>query len=396
MFLTLALSDSVLVLPATDDQLHRQHNVLDAPPQYFASSLGSSASSTSLLLHPSMSTSSLERSLTAYITLEVASESSCSTLTSLTAKFVGSESLSFEGGQFEQSWPINVNVRIPVPPHFILSPGKTYKFQANLPYPTTMSPSVQLFYGRMKYKAQVKAKIRSASTLLSRSLLPAKTITAEEPLLVVQASQIEPGAFSKIKYVSAGGLGSTCISLSPSPLLLGGSTKVLLSLPDAEAKSRIQKVELSVVQDTRIRSRSGSSSSSTRTHARPYIHLQLPPAQSQQQEFDSSRTKQLERSSDASTLDNNNVLEADFSISSDTDLQPTTLPGSDAAILLSHRLILTVFYDGSDGDTSDQPKKFACSWPTTLAYPQALSRSVVDELPRYTEIDASSKTSPIL
>lgn len=90
------------------------------------------------------------------------------------------------------------------------------------------------------------------------------------------------------------------------------------------------------------------------------------------------------------------MLEADFSISSDTDLQPTTLPGSDAAILLSHRLILTVFYDGSDGDTSDQPKKFACSWPTTLAYPQALSRSVVDELPRYTEIDASSKTSPIL
>ncbi|KAJ1018605.1 hypothetical protein NDA13_006296 [Ustilago tritici] len=209
MFLTLALSDSVLVLPATDDQLHRQHNVLDAPPQYFASSLGSR---------------------------------------------------------------------------------------------------------RMKYKAQVKAKIRSASTLLSRSLLPAKTNTAEEPLLVVQGSQIEPGAFSKIKYVSADGLGSTCISSSPSPLLLGGSTKVLLSLPDAEAKSRIQKVELSVVQDTRIRPRSGSSSSSTRTHARPYIHLQLPSAQSQQQDFDSSRTKQLERSSDASTLDNKNVLEADFSI----------------------------------------------------------------------------------
>lgn len=407
MILNVALLNPVLVLPTTtDDDHHREHD-FDAPPPYLASSLVPNASSTSLLLGPSSSSPSGEAStntttssstkqhtVTANITLKVPSGSSCSTLTSLTARLMGSESLAFNSGQFEQSWPVDIRVSAPLPEHFILQAGKTYSFQAEIPCPANMSPSVQLSYGRMKYKVRVRAKVRSTGSILSRSLLPSRTLTAEEPLFVMQASRIETDAFSKIKYVSIDGLGSTCISLSPLPLLLGETTNVMVTLPDEEAKARIQKVELSVIQDTRIRLRSASFSSSSRTQARPYIHHQLAPIKPDDQSTLSGPFKESELPSRATTSASN-VLEAKFSVPTDTDLQPTTLPGSDAAILLSHRLVLSITYAGTDGDADDQPKKFACSWPTTLAHPQAVSRFVVDELPRYTQIDATAKACEV-
>ncbi len=134
--------------------------------------------------------------------------------------------------------------------------------------------------------------------------------------------------FSHVKYVSIDGLGSTCISVPPSPCKIGESTQLGLTLPSKDARDCIEHVQMQLVQQTQI---CKSSRSSIYTQTIPTLALKLHTQPSPGPvDFASQKGYSAEDS----------VLEAHFSIP--TDVQPSTLAGSTAVINVSHRMQMTI------------------------------------------------------
>ena len=384
MELIVRLSQAVLVVPS-GSQLHKRQT-FDAPPAY--ETVLSSPSSSAL--EPSSSPSSSHPTLTAQITLKVPStQTTIHRLTSLTAKLIAFESLAFSNGGFEQSHPINISVRVPIPPQLNLQPGRTYTFSAQLPCPPDMPPSVELPAARLKYKVRVKAKIQPCGSKASwlGSVLPGRTLTSQTDLLVVQAAQLESFVlFSTIKYVSIDGLGSTCISMAPSPCVVGESTMLNLSFADSDAKAKISNVELDLIQDSYIQSRQRSCSTASRQHKpRRVFQLQSTPTASQAP-CGASRLPDSVSKKGRARLTGDNLFEAAYQVPDQADAQPSTIPGSKAAIHVSHYLQLTIHFVDAE-----QLKSYTCAWPITLAHPEAVSFLASDDLPAYTPLDLYRK-----
>ncbi|ETS61467.1 hypothetical protein PaG_04504 [Moesziomyces aphidis] len=350
MELSVRLPSDVFVLPSPLYGAVDTSDAFDTPPAYAASS--SSTASASSSSHPS---------LTAYIQLKVPATASTSySLASLSAKLVASESLMYNNGGFEQSFPIELTSN-PLRHPCTLQPGRTYEFIAQIACPRNLPPSVQLQDARLRYKLHATAKI-TPTTRGWFSL--AKTLTAEREVRVVQAAPEEAFDFSHVKYVSIDGLGSTCISVPPSPCKIGESTQLGLTLPSKDARDCIEHVQMQLVQQTQI---CKSSRSSIYTQTIPTLALKLHTQPSPGPvDFASQKGYSAEDS----------VLEAHFSIP--TDVQPSTLAGSTAVINVSHRMQMTINFKHT-------PHSFACSWPVTLAHPHAVRSSAIDPLPPYSK-----------
>lgn len=349
MELSVRLPSDVFVLPSPLYGAADSSDAFDTPPAYAAS-----FSST-----PSASSSS-HHTLATYIQLKVPSLASGSYgLASLCAKLVASESLMYNNGGFEQSFPIELTSNTLRQP-CTLQPGHTYDFVAHIACPRNLPPSVQLQDARLRYKVRATAKITPTKGRFGL----AKTLTAEREVTVAQAAPEEAFDFSHVKYVSIDGLGSTCISVPPSPCKIGEPTQLCLTLPNQQARDSIEDVQMELVQQTQICKRSRSS---TYTQTKPTLalklHTQQPPTQN-------------EVTSEKGGSAQDNVLEAQFSIP--TDAQPSTLVGSTAVINVSHRMQMSINFKHT-------PHKFVCSWPVTLAHPHAVRSSTIDPLPPYSK-----------
>ena len=386
MELRIRLSQPVFVVPS-ETHLYKDETV-DLPPAYCLASCSSSASSSSYSASTSSPTSSYQQTLSVLITLSVPStQASRHVLTSLDTKLVASESLAYNNGGFEQSFPIDIDHRVPLPQQIDLEPGQTYEFQADIPYPSHLPPSVQLPDARLVYKVRAKAKVQPTSCKDSwlGAILPCKTLSAQTGLTVLQAAETEPDLFSTIKYVSIRGLGSTCISMTPSPCVMGENTLLCLTLPDAKAKSKVASLQLRLVQDSYICSRHRAVEASSRNYKpRKMFELERVPSQT-------SDPTVLVGEKGRSLLNASSRFEAEFRIPEHADVQPSTLFGSSAVIHVSHHLHLTVRYSDSEGPDTEPNQSYTCSWPITLSRPEAVSRRVTDDLPPYTSADLQLK-----
>lgn len=391
MELSVRLSRSVLILPSAI----QSHGDLDSPPVYDATPpVQCSPTSISYEPSPTLSTnvlspslSSSESALFAYINLKPSSRHGArQTLTSLSAKLVAYESIAYNNGGFEQNCPINIVTHVPLLQPLQLVPDQTYQFQAKIPYSSNMPPSMQLQDARLRYRVRIKAKVRptSSEAMWFGSFFQGKTLETHADLLVLQAAGVESNAFSNVDYVANDGLGSVCVSRTPSPCIIGGSTRVCLAFANPEAKARVLKIDLVLIQSTRVRSRQTSSSASS-LQAKPKLYFAL---QSEPTPILDATTQGLEKRRDEDLKAT--VWEGRFLVPKQAEVQPTTLPGSNSVIQVWHHLQLSIHF--LDPKRSGQDvRSFTCSWAARLAHPEAVPNLLHEDLPVYSETEPLSK-----
>ncbi|CBQ69650.1 conserved hypothetical protein [Sporisorium reilianum SRZ2] len=377
--LAVTLPSPVLVLPGSS-HLYKQH-MFDAPPSYDATSFddGSSpavASSSSIASHTI---------LRALITLTVPSDQQAEhVLTALTANLKAYQSLAHNNGAFQQSHPVDLRVSVPLPPH-PLSLNNKQRSPVLIIFP----PSVQLADARLRYKLSVRAKTVPATYSHSKlaSLMRITTLTDSVDLTVVQA--VEPEAthsyHSNIKHVSIERLGAVCISTTPpSPCIIGASTTVHLSLPDAPARaSSIASVELHLTQHSSIRWRPNSACKISKVEHKPRLVFPLPAVARPRQRIQTPASSARAHLQEPKTTTATDSYQAGFHIPLCTDLQASTLSGTSTAIHTSHHLGLVIHFF----DPSNQPRSFESCWPITLAHSEATSQDPSDHLPTYAAAD---------
>ncbi|KAF6767053.1 hypothetical protein PSEUBRA_002178 [Kalmanozyma brasiliensis GHG001] len=380
MELKVTLSDSVLVLSRQD--CPGRTEMSDAPPAYeqtmadfsllrhsSASSSATSSCASSSSAFPSSSSpgpcpflaSSSRLLLSAKITLSVpASQKSRHLLNSLTARLVANESLVYNSGAFEQSRLIDICVRVAIPDECILHPGHSHTFQAEIPYSSHLPSSVQLPDARLTYKVCVEAKTLPASSKKSwlTTALQGTTLTDSCGLLVVQAAEMVPYKFSNIKYVDIGGLGQACISVTPSPCIIGEATLLSLALTNPHPSGKITGVESSLIQDYHLRSQhSAHSSNGLSKHYKPRLVVKLDSTPvtcgSPTGALDLRRAATTKGEARTVTTE---TYEFRVQMPDQTVVQSSTLDqeASSPTILISHHLQVRVDFV----DTADQPGSF--------------------------------------
>lgn len=374
MQLRLSLSSPVLVLVGSSPM--QKQSSPDAPPAYEAVSCSSHSRSLSLA-----TIAHTQRRVTAHITLTVPSnQKTIYVLISLTVRLVAHESLVHNNGAFEQSCPVDIPVRLPIPPRLALAPGRKYTFDAELPSSSSMPPSVQLPDARRRYKLCVCAKTLPANcteTWLS-TLLQARSLADCTDLLVVQTLELESVHFSDVKYLSIDRLGRICISISRWPWTIGESTTLNISCDSLVGGAQITKIDVSLVQDCHIHLRRLARSTSARQQKRrqswKLASVSLPAT---------SCTNRTAAQKAQCLVAAANAYQVELEIPDQVGLQPSVPGSTDSRICVSHLVELTIDFL----DASHQTCSFTYRQPIIVAHSEATHHSFSDVLPAYAAAD---------
>ncbi|PWN36291.1 uncharacterized protein FA14DRAFT_53831 [Meira miltonrushii] len=305
---------------------------------------------------------------------------------SLQVELMANESLGFPDAPFEYNTLSHIKKKVEEVHDIKLEQGQTYNFQTLLEIPHDVTPYDMSRYGRVLPRIRAKLKWSSCGAKSRFIFGSLRDLTAEQDVWIVSVPRTSNILdYARTHQTAIEDLGPFVIHVRTHHLTVGGYMRMGLSIPAPAANVQIEKVQLFLVQTTKLISRGKS------RYTKECKPDKIPFMSIEKEELKRCIRQEEEGSQqEGSPLVGNWVAR----IPTDQRARPSTLQGSkDASLRVSHQLEVRIIFRKSTETKSPGQEVlpatiYSASWPLTLASCACKWRSL--KLPMYSECEPLS------
>lgn len=305
---------------------------------------------------------------------------------SLQVELMANESLGFPDAPFEYNTLSHIKKKVEEVHDIKLEQGQTYKFQTLLEIPHDVTPYDMNKYGRVLPRIRAKLKWSSSNAKTKFIFNSLRDLTAEQDVWIVPVPRTSNILdYARTHQSAIEDLGPFVIHARTHHLTVGGYMRLGLSIPAPAENVEIEKVQLLLVQSTKLISRGKSG------HIANCKPDKIPFMSIEGEELKQCIKEQQPGQQGGAPLIGNWVAR----IPTDQRARPSTLQGSkDVSLRISHQLEVRIIFR-TNSKKQQQPGQdkipstiYSAAWPLTLASCACKWRSL--KLPMYSECEPLS------